>query len=70
AGIIQVALALLGVAKLLRFIPRQVMIGFVNGLAISIFWAQMPELRNVPWMVYPLVILGVAIVCYFPKITK
>ncbi|MGH3653760.1 SulP family inorganic anion transporter [Glutamicibacter sp.] len=70
AGIIQVSLALLGVAKLLRFIPRQVMIGFVNGLAISIFWAQMPELRNVPWMVYPLVILGVAIVCYFPKITK
>lgn len=70
AGIIQVTLAVLGVAKLLRFIPRQVMIGFVNGLAISIFWAQMPELRNVPWMVYPLVILGVAIVCYFPKITK
>ncbi|MEU5839212.1 SulP family inorganic anion transporter [Streptomyces diacarni] len=70
AGIIQVVLALLGVAKLLRFIPRQVMIGFVNGLAISIFWAQMPELRDVPWMVYPLVILGVAIVCYFPKITK
>ncbi|MGO2553213.1 MAG: SulP family inorganic anion transporter [Glutamicibacter arilaitensis] len=70
AGIIQVTLAVLGVAKLLRFIPRQVMIGFVNGLAISIFWAQMPELRNVPWMVYPLVVLGVAIVCYFPKITK
>lgn len=70
AGIIQVTLAVLGVAKLLRFIPRQVMIGFVNGLAISIFWAQMPELRNVPWMVYPLVILGVAIVCFFPKITK
>lgn len=70
AGVIQVSLALLGVAKLLRFIPRQVMIGFVNGLAISIFWAQMPELRNVPWMVYPLVILGVAIVCFFPKITK
>ncbi|MGP5597918.1 SulP family inorganic anion transporter [Glutamicibacter arilaitensis] len=70
AGVIQVTLAVLGVAKLLRFIPRQVMIGFVNGLAISIFWAQMPELRNVPWMVYPLVVLGVAIVCYFPKITK
>jgi len=70
AGVIQVSLSALGVAKLLRFIPRQVMIGFVNGLAISIFWAQMPELRNVPWQVYPLVILGVAIVCFFPKITK
>ena len=58
AGVIQVTLALLGVAKLLRFIPRQVMIGFVNGLAISIFWAQMPELRNVPWQVYPLTAAG------------
>ncbi|WP_313810465.1 SulP family inorganic anion transporter [Glutamicibacter sp.] len=70
AGIIQVLLALIGVAKLLRFIPRQVMIGFVNGLAISIFLAQMPQLINVPWQVYPLVGLGVLIIYLFPKLTK
>ncbi|MGO3148589.1 MAG: hypothetical protein ACTIJ0_00910 [Glutamicibacter ardleyensis] len=50
---------MLGVAKLLRFIPWQVIIDFVNGLPSSIFWAHMPELRNVPWMVYPLGVLVV-----------
>ncbi|MFC0419820.1 SulP family inorganic anion transporter [Glutamicibacter ardleyensis] len=70
AGIFQVILALLGVAKLMRFIPRQVMIGFVNALAILIFLSQMPELGDVPWAVYPLVLLGLAIVYFFPKITK
>ena len=69
AGIIQILLAALGVAKLLRFIPRQVMIGFVNGLAISIFLAQMPELVDVPWAVYPLVAVGIAIAYLFPKLT-
>src|SRR5690606_23794301 len=39
AGLIQVVLALLGVAKLMRFIPRSVMLGFVNSLAILIFIA-------------------------------
>lgn len=70
AGLIQVALAGAGVAKLLRFIPRQVMIGFVNGLAILIFLAQMPQLVNVPMAVYPLVVIGVLVVYLFPKLTK
>ncbi|WP_435834699.1 SulP family inorganic anion transporter, partial [Streptomyces bacillaris] len=30
AGIIQIALGALGVAKLMRFVPRSVMVGFVN----------------------------------------
>ncbi|MCY4670285.1 MAG: SulP family inorganic anion transporter, partial [Rhodococcus sp.] len=34
AGIFQIAFGVLGVAKLMRFIPRSVMIGFVNALAI------------------------------------
>jgi SulP family sulfate permease len=42
AGIFQVILGLLGVAKLMRFIPRSVMVGFVNALAILIFIAQLP----------------------------
>jgi len=70
AGVLQVALALLGVAKLMRFIPRQVMIGFVNALAILIFLSQMPELIGVPWAVYPLAALGLLIVYLFPKLTK
>lgn len=70
AGVIQVVLALLGVAKLMRFIPRQVMVGFVNALAILIFLSQMPELNQVPWIVYPLVLGGLAIVYFFPKLTR
>ena len=47
-GIIQVVLALAGVAKLMRFIPRSVMVGFVNALAILIFEAQIDHMVDVP----------------------
>ncbi|MBT2513099.1 SulP family inorganic anion transporter [Arthrobacter sp. ISL-30] len=70
AGIFQVILGLSGVAKLMRFIPRSVMVGFVNALAILIFMSQVPELLGVPWLVYPLVALGLAIVFGLPKLTK
>lgn len=69
AGIFQIILALLGVAKLMRFIPRQVMVGFVNALAILIFMSQVPELLGVPWLVYPLTALGLLIVFGLPKLT-
>ncbi|WP_310437226.1 SulP family inorganic anion transporter [Streptomyces sp. 3330] len=69
AGVFQVALGALGVAKLMRFIPRSVMVGFVNSLAILIFVAQVPEMRDVPWAVYPLIIGGLALMVFFPKIT-
>lgn len=69
AGIFQIILAALGVAKLMRFIPRQVMVGFVNALAILIFMSQVPELLGVPWLVYPLTALGLLIVFGLPKIT-
>lgn len=68
AGIIQVALGLLGVAKLMRFVPRSVMVGFVNALAILILISQIPHLIDVPWLVYPLVALGVAVMVYLPKL--
>ncbi|WP_454337592.1 SulP family inorganic anion transporter [Streptomyces glaucescens] len=69
AGVFQVILGALGVAKLMRFIPRSVMVGFVNSLAILIFLAQLPEMRNVPWAVYPLIIGGLTLMVLFPKIT-
>jgi sulfate permease, SulP family len=69
-GIIQVVLALLGVAKLMRFIPRSVMVGFVNALAILIFMAQVPHLLGVPWLVYPLVAVALAIMVGLPRLTK
>ncbi|MFD5786765.1 SulP family inorganic anion transporter [Streptomyces sp. NPDC127037] len=69
AGVIQVALGALGVAKLMRFVPRSVMVGFVNALAILIFMAQVPEMHDVPWPVYPLIAAGLALMVFFPKVT-
>lgn len=69
AGILQVVLGLAGVAKLMRFIPRSVMTGFVNSLAILIFIAQLPDLIGVPWLVYPLTALGLAVIFLFPRLT-
>ncbi|MGA5472975.1 SulP family inorganic anion transporter [Streptomyces arboris] len=69
AGLFQIALGALGVAKLMRFVPRSVMVGFVNSLAILIFMAQVPEMTDVPWPVYPLIIGGLALMVLFPKIT-
>ncbi|MFD1719561.1 SulP family inorganic anion transporter [Georgenia deserti] len=68
-GVIQVVLGLLGVAKMMRFIPRSVMVGFVNALAILIFIAQLPHLFGVPWYVYVLVAAGLAIIVLFPRLT-
>jgi SulP family sulfate permease len=68
-GAIQVVLGLLGVARLMRFIPRQVMVGFVNALAILIFLAQLPYLVDVPWAVYPMVTVGIAVIVALPRVT-
>ena len=70
AGLLQVIMAALGVAKLMRFIPRSVMVGFVNALAILIFISQVPQLIDVPWAVYPLVAAGLAILYLWPRVTK
>jgi len=46
--VFQILLSVLGVARLMRFIPRSVMVGFVNALAILIFTSQLPHLLGVP----------------------
>ena len=69
-GILQVLLAFAGVARLMRFVPRSVMVGFVNALAILIFSAQFQYLIDVPWVVYPMVIIGVGIIFVMPRITN
>ncbi|MDN6460587.1 MAG: sodium-independent anion transporter, partial [Corynebacterium flavescens] len=68
AGVIQITLGLLGFAKLMRFIPRSVMIGFVNGLGILMFLAQLPYLHDVPWTVYLLVGLGLVLMLGLPRL--
>lgn len=48
AGILQILLGFMGIAKLQRFIPRSVMVGFVNALGIMIFTSQLEHLVDVP----------------------
>ena len=69
-GAIQIVLAVLGVAKLMRFIPRSVMVGFVNALAILIFISQVPHLIGVPWAVYPLTAAGLLVMFLMPRLTR
>ncbi len=69
AGIIQLAFGALGVGKLMRFVPRSVMTGFVNALAILIFLAQLDHFVGGGPIVYGMVAGGIAIIYLFPKIT-
>ncbi|MCZ2837978.1 SulP family inorganic anion transporter [Modestobacter sp. VKM Ac-2985] len=69
-GVFQVLLGLAGFARLMRFVPRSVMIGFVNALAILIFTAQLPYLVDVSWLVYPMVAAGLAIIFLLPRLSS
>ena len=69
-GILQIVLALFKLDQQMKFVPRAVMIGFVNALAILIFTSQFPQLTNAPWEVYVMVAVGLGIIYLFPRITK
>ena len=69
-GVIQIILAYIGVARLMSFVARAVVVGFVNALAILIFMAQLPELTNVTWHVYALTLVGLGIIYLFPYVPK
>ena len=70
AGLIQIGAGFLQLGSLMRFVSRSVMTGFVNALAILIFMAQLPELMGVPWLTYPMVAGGLAIIYLFPLVTR
>src|SRR5699024_8620851 len=56
-GIIQLIFGIFKVAKVMKFIPRAVMIGFVNALAILIFLAQVPHFLGISNLTYVFVAL-------------
>ncbi len=81
-GAIQIAAGLLRLGKFIRLVPYPVMLGFVNGLAIVIFLAQLKQFE-VPgaggmtewlsgtslWVMLGLVALTMAIIHWLPKLT-
>ncbi len=69
-GIIQVIFGVLKIAKLMKFIPRAVMIGFVNSLAILIFMAQVPHFIGVSNMAYIFVVITLLILYILPRFIK
>ncbi|MGB3650362.1 MAG: SulP family inorganic anion transporter [Rivularia sp. (in: cyanobacteria)] len=69
-GILQVLFGVLKLGRYMRYVPRAVMVGYINALAILIFKAQLPELINVPVTVYVLTALSLAIIYILPRFTK
>ncbi|VXB39091.1 SulP family inorganic anion transporter [Maribacter litoralis] len=82
AGVIQMIIGFLKLGKFIRLVPQPVMFGFVNGLAIIIFMAQMDQFKvgvgdAAVWLTGPamytmlgLVLFTVAIIVFVPKVTK
>lgn len=54
----------------MKFIPRAVMIGFVNALAILIFMAQIPHFFGISTLTYVFVALTLIIVYVLPRFFK
>ena len=82
-GFFQIIIGVFKLGKLIRMMPKSVMVGFVNGLAIVIFLAQLNQFKvispdgSMHWLtgtslyiMIGLVILAMLITHYLPKITK
>ncbi|HEV7378301.1 MAG TPA: SulP family inorganic anion transporter [Dyadobacter sp.] len=82
AGVFQLLVGIFKLAKFIRLVPQSVMYGFVNGLAVIIFMAQVDQFKvseagSDSWMqgaplitMAGLVLLTIAITALLPKITK
>lgn len=69
-GIIQIIFGIFKLARIMKFVPRSVMVGFVNALAILIFAAQIEHFIGESWIMYALVALTLAIIYLLPRFTK
>lgn len=69
-GIIQILFGVFKIAKLMKFIPNAVMIGFVNSLAILIFMAQVPHFIGISTMTYVFVGITLLLVYTLPRFIK
>jgi sulfate permease, SulP family len=82
AGVVQILVGVFKLGKFIRLVPQPVMYGFVNGLAVIIFMAQLSQFQTVVdgqsnwlsgaplWIMGALVTLTIAIILILPRITK
>ena len=69
AGILQVILGYLKFGNLMKFIPKPVMIGFVNSLGILMFKSQLKHFEG-GWILIVLGLIGIFIIYMLPRFTK
>lgn len=82
-GLLQIAIGVGRLGKLIRMVPHSVMLGFVNGLAIVILLAQFGSFKTLAadntlvfltgpkmWLMLALVGLTMSIIWLLPKITR
>ncbi len=81
-GLLQIAIGIGRLGKLIRMVPHSVMLGFVNGLAIVIGLAQLSSFQTIRngelafvqgpqlWLMLGLVGLTMAIIWILPKLTR
>ncbi|WP_051348945.1 SulP family inorganic anion transporter [Bacillus sp. SB49] len=69
-GILQFLLGVLKIGRFMRFIPRSVMVGFVNALAILIFSSQLVHFEGAGLAMYAMVAGSLAIIYILPRFTK
>ena len=69
AGVLQILFGVLRLGVLMRFVSKSVRTGFVNALAILIFWAQMPHIIGGSALTYAVLAAGLAIIYIVPRIT-
>jgi SulP family sulfate permease len=83
AGVFQILAGVFHLGKFIRLVPYPVMLGFVNGLAIVIFLAQLKQFQvHLPggettwmtgeplWIMLGLIALTMAIIHFLPKLTS
>jgi SulP family sulfate permease len=70
AGVIQIMFGVTGLSGMIRYVPRAVMIGFMNALAIMIFVAQIPHVWGESPLVLVLFAATICVIVLFPYINK
>ncbi|SFJ61952.1 sulfate permease, SulP family [Halobacillus dabanensis] len=69
-GILQFVLGALKIGQFMKFIPRSVMVGFVNALGILIFTSQLTHFEGAGMAMYIMVAGSLAIIYILPRFTK
>ncbi len=69
-GVIQTLFGILKLGRQFRFVPRSVMLGYINALGVLIFWSQMPHLIGKPFLVNILAAFSLVIIYGLPRLTK